>query len=98
MDACIAQGGGNSQAIELSFVCLAAGAKQIFQGAQIYSSIPALRSLSEISGHMNSRAGECFDISHTLSDANRNQGESIEQLNQNDDIRAKRGKIFKRRK
>ena len=41
-----------------------------------------LNSLSEISGHMNSRAGECFDISHTLSDANRNQGESIEQLNQ----------------
>ncbi|MCR4798582.1 MAG: methyl-accepting chemotaxis protein [Lachnospiraceae bacterium] len=35
-----------------------------------------LNSLSEISGHMNSRAGECFDISHTLSDANRNQGES----------------------
>lgn len=40
-----------------------------------------LNSLSEISGAMNSRAGECFDISHTLSDANRNQGESIEKLN-----------------
>ncbi len=40
-----------------------------------------LNSLSDISGAMNSRAGECFDISHTLSDANRNQGESIEKLN-----------------
>ena len=40
-----------------------------------------LRSLSDISGSMNSRAGECYDISHTLSDANQNQGESIEQLN-----------------
>lgn len=40
-----------------------------------------LNSLSNISGAMNSRAGECFDISHTLSDANRNQGESIEKLN-----------------
>lgn len=40
-----------------------------------------LNSLSSISGAMNSRAGECFDISHTLSDANQNQGESIEKLN-----------------
>ncbi len=40
-----------------------------------------LNSLSSISGQMNSRAGECFDISHTLSDANNSQGESIEQLN-----------------
>lgn len=40
-----------------------------------------LNSLSDISGQMNSRAGECFDISHNLSDANRNQGESIEKLN-----------------
>ncbi len=40
-----------------------------------------LQSLSVISGDMNSRAGECFDISHTLSDANHNQGESIEKLN-----------------
>ncbi|MCR4764098.1 MAG: methyl-accepting chemotaxis protein [Lachnospiraceae bacterium] len=40
-----------------------------------------LNSLSDISGAMNSRAGECFDISHTLSDANQNQGESIEKLN-----------------
>ncbi|MCR4788662.1 MAG: methyl-accepting chemotaxis protein [Lachnospiraceae bacterium] len=40
-----------------------------------------LKSLSGISGQMNSRAGECFDISHTLSDANSNQGESIEKLN-----------------
>lgn len=38
-------------------------------------------SLSDISGAMNSRAGECFDISHILSDANNNQGESIEMLN-----------------
>ena len=40
-----------------------------------------LNSLSNISGEMNSRAGECFDISHILSDANNNQGESIEVLN-----------------
>ena len=40
-----------------------------------------LNSLSSISGAMNSRAGECFDISHILSDANQNQGESIEKLN-----------------
>ena len=40
-----------------------------------------LNTLSDISGAMNSRAGECFDISHTLSDANSNQGESIEKLN-----------------
>ena len=40
-----------------------------------------LNSLSDISGAMNSRAGECFDISHILSDANQNQGESIEKLN-----------------
>ena len=38
-------------------------------------------SLVGISGAMNSRAGECFDISHSLSDANSNQGESIEKLN-----------------
>ncbi|MCR4596516.1 MAG: HAMP domain-containing protein [Lachnospiraceae bacterium] len=38
-------------------------------------------SLSNISGAMNSRAGECFDISHILSDANTSQGESIESLN-----------------
>ena len=40
-----------------------------------------LNSLSNIAGQMNSRAGECFDISHVLSDANNNQGESIEKLN-----------------
>ncbi len=40
-----------------------------------------LNSLSNISGAMNNRAGECFDISHVLSDANQNQGESIERLN-----------------
>ena len=40
-----------------------------------------LNSLSSISGAMNNRAGECFDISHILSDANQNQGESIEKLN-----------------
>ncbi|MCR5388382.1 MAG: methyl-accepting chemotaxis protein [Lachnospiraceae bacterium] len=40
-----------------------------------------LKSLSDISGAMNNRAGECFDISHTLLDANNNQGESIERLN-----------------
>ncbi len=41
-----------------------------------------LQSLSNISGDMNSRAGECFNISHTLADANHNQGESIERLNE----------------
>ncbi|WP_294241426.1 methyl-accepting chemotaxis protein [Pseudobutyrivibrio sp.] len=40
-----------------------------------------LNSLSGISGEMNSRAGECFDISHSLSGANQNQSESIEKLN-----------------
>ncbi len=40
-----------------------------------------LNTLSDISGAMNSRAGECYDISHTISDANQNQGESIEKLN-----------------
>ncbi len=38
-------------------------------------------SLTDISGAMNSRAGECFDISNILSSANSNQGESIEKLN-----------------
>ena len=40
-----------------------------------------LNSLSNISGQMNSRAGECYNISHILTDANSNQGESIEKLN-----------------
>ncbi len=40
-----------------------------------------LNSLSEIAGAMNGRAGECYNISHTLADSNSNQGESIEQLN-----------------
>ncbi len=40
-----------------------------------------LNTLSDISGAMNSSAGQCFDISHILSDANQNQGESIEKLN-----------------
>ena len=40
-----------------------------------------INSLSSISGAMNSRAGECFDISHILSYANSNQGESIDKLN-----------------
>ncbi|MBE5847783.1 MAG: methyl-accepting chemotaxis protein [Lachnospiraceae bacterium] len=40
-----------------------------------------LNGLSDISGQMGSRAGECFDISHSLSDANRNQSESIDKLN-----------------
>ena len=40
-----------------------------------------LNSLSSISGEMNGRAGECFDISHSLSDANDTQGSSIEKLN-----------------
>ena len=41
-----------------------------------------LQNLSSISGNMNTRAGECFDISSTLADANQNQGESIEKLNE----------------
>jgi len=40
-----------------------------------------LNSLSDISGNMNTRAGECYNISHSISDANQNQGESIEKLN-----------------
>ena len=40
-----------------------------------------LNSLSDISGAMNSHASECFDISHIISSANSNQGESIEKLN-----------------
>ena len=40
-----------------------------------------LNSLSDISGAMNSRASECFDISHILADSNRNQGGSLERLN-----------------
>lgn len=40
-----------------------------------------LNSLANISGAMNNRAGECFDISHILSNANQNQGESIDKLN-----------------
>lgn len=40
-----------------------------------------LNSLSDISGQMNSRAGECFEISQALSDANHDQGESIDKLN-----------------
>lgn len=40
-----------------------------------------LNSLSDISGKMNSSAGECYNISHTLANANNNQGESIERLN-----------------
>ena len=40
-----------------------------------------LNSLSGISGSMNGSAGKCYDISHTLADANGEQGESIERLN-----------------
>ncbi len=40
-----------------------------------------LNTLSGISGQMNNSAGQCYDISHTLSSANQNQGESIERLN-----------------
>ena len=40
-----------------------------------------LQSLADISNNMNTSAGECFEISRTLSDANHSQGESIEQLN-----------------
>ncbi|MCR4588127.1 MAG: methyl-accepting chemotaxis protein [Lachnospiraceae bacterium] len=40
-----------------------------------------INSLTNISGAMNSRASECFDISHILADANSNQGESLERLN-----------------
>jgi len=40
-----------------------------------------LLKLSHISTDMNSSAGECFDISHTLSSSNQTQGDSIENLN-----------------
>ncbi len=39
-----------------------------------------LNSLAKISGDMNSRAGECFNISHVLSGTSRNQDESVEKL------------------
>ncbi|MBR0434877.1 MAG: methyl-accepting chemotaxis protein [Lachnospiraceae bacterium] len=38
-------------------------------------------SLTGIAGAMNSRAGECFDISHVLTDASNSQGDSIDKLN-----------------
>ncbi|MBR1861645.1 MAG: methyl-accepting chemotaxis protein [Lachnospiraceae bacterium] len=40
-----------------------------------------LQNLADISTNMNASAGECFDISHNLSDSNQSQGESIEKLN-----------------
>lgn len=40
-----------------------------------------LNGLSDISGSMSNRAGECIEISNSLTDANQNQGESIEKLN-----------------
>ena len=40
-----------------------------------------LLKLSHISNDMNNSAGECFDISHTLSSSNQSQGDSIENLN-----------------
>ena len=40
-----------------------------------------LNTLSGISGEMNQSAGRCYDISHILSNANDNQGESLELLN-----------------
>ena len=40
-----------------------------------------LLNLAGISKNMSENAGECFEISHTLSDSNRSQGESIERLN-----------------
>jgi methyl-accepting chemotaxis protein len=40
-----------------------------------------LVNLSGITKNMSENAGECFEISHTLSDANQTQGESIERLN-----------------
>ena len=40
-----------------------------------------LLNLAGISKNMSENAGECFEISHTLSDANQTQGASIERLN-----------------
>ncbi|MBO4902719.1 MAG: methyl-accepting chemotaxis protein [Lachnospiraceae bacterium] len=40
-----------------------------------------LMNLANISGDMNQSAGECYDITQTLSGANQSQGESIEKLN-----------------
>ncbi|MCR5255701.1 MAG: methyl-accepting chemotaxis protein [Acetatifactor sp.] len=37
--------------------------------------------LADISSNMNTHAGECFDISKSLSSANHTQGEAIERLN-----------------
>ncbi len=50
-------------------------------GSYIDKMRSTLNSLSDISEEMNSRAGECYDISNTLSTANQNQGASIEKLN-----------------
>ena len=50
-------------------------------GSYIDKMRSTLNSLSGISEQMNSRAGECYDISNTLSNANQNQGASIEKLN-----------------
>ena len=51
-------------------------------GSYIHKMRSTLNSLAGISGEMNSRAGECYDISNTLSTANQNQGASIEKLNE----------------
>ncbi|WP_026506560.1 methyl-accepting chemotaxis protein [Butyrivibrio sp. MC2013] len=40
-----------------------------------------INSLTGIAGSMNRRADDCYDISHTLADANKNQSQSIERLN-----------------
>lgn len=40
-----------------------------------------LTNMSDISGQMNSSAGECYDISSALSSSNQTQGELIENLN-----------------
>lgn len=50
-------------------------------GSYINKMRSTLNSLSGISEQMNSRAGECYDISNTLSTANQSQGDSIEKLN-----------------
>ena len=47
----------------------------------IYGMRAMLTNMSDISGQMNSSAGECFDISSTLSSSNQTQGELIDNLN-----------------
>ncbi len=50
-------------------------------GEYIKNMRATFNNLTDIAGSMNGRAGECFDISRSLADANQNQGDSIDMLN-----------------